>query len=309
MKLTVLDLQAHPLFEKENFLVGFEDSAIEYSRLPANEKFDGSLLAHVSSDTTHLIMTAPDRIGEEELRRLQSLEYIGLAFTGFWDKLFSQQLIESRGVTVTNCPDYAQAGVAEAVFAALLAHYRKLPNLEMAKIDTDVPIGRELSHKVLGIIGLGAIGKHVADIATAFGMRVISPSKSAHINVTRVGRSELLKTSDVISIHVPKSAGEILSLSDFGELKPEVTLINTSGKEKYNLGGLTEFLNTNPDSTYLFLALPEIDHIEPLGKIPNAILYPLFTCYTEEGENMRRSTTLENLMKYVQGAPLENRVL
>ncbi len=309
MKLTVLDLQVDPVFKQTDFRVGFEDSAIEYVCIQANENFDGSLMTHVSSDTTHLVLATPDRIGKEELEQLPLLEYVGLSFTGFWDKLFDQHLMKSRKVTVTNCPDYALAGVAEAVFAALLAHYRKFENLEMAKIGAELPIGRELSNKILGLIGLGAIGKHVANIATAFGMKVVSPSKSRYPNVTRVSQSELLSSSDVISIHVPKSAGEILSSSDFCELKSDVTLINTSGKEKYNLKGLTEFLTANPNSTYLFLALPEVDHIEPLRKFPNAILYPLFTCYTKEGERKRRSTTLESLTKYLQGTHMENRVI
>ena len=99
-----------------------------------------------------------------QLQHLSSLGYIGLAFTGFWDKVFDQTLIKKAGIVVTNCPDYALAGVAEGVFAALLAHYRKLRDLDITNPASPAPIGRVLSGKVLGIIGLGAIGKHVADI-------------------------------------------------------------------------------------------------------------------------------------------------
>ncbi len=309
MKIAVLDLENDALFEKGDFQSWFEQSAIEYFRVSPNTKFDGSLLTQVAANTTHLIMTTPDRIGADQLQKLPALEYIGVAFTGFWDKLFDQELIKSRKIVVTNCPDYAQVGVAEALFAALLSHYRGLRNLDMGKVNLRVLPGRELSNKILGIIGLGNIGRHVANIGSGFGMKVISTSKGKYKSVTNVDRSELLSTSDIISIHVPKSAGEILSESDFDALKPDVTLINTSGKEKYNIDGLKQFLGACEDSAYLFLALPESDHIEALKGFPNAVLYPLFTCFTREGEKSRKSTTLDNLLRYSNGTQLESRVL
>ncbi len=302
MKLTVLDLKIDPVFREEDFLQLFDDLEITYIQVSANENFDGALVAQVPANTTHLVMATPDRIGADELRKLQSLKYIGLAFTGFWDKVFDQSLIKKEGIVVTNSPDYALAGVAEGVFAALLAHLRKLHVMDLKDPTSPAPIGRELAGKVLGIIGLGAIGKHVADIGSAFGMEVVSDSKSQHKNVKSVERPDLLKSSDVITIHVPKSAGEILGASDFEGLKQNVTLINTSGKEKYNTDGLVKFLGSNRNSAYLFLALPEADHIEALGKLPNASLYPLFTSYTVEGESKRKQTTLENLTQYVKDA-------
>ena len=140
-------------------------------------------------------------------------------------------------------------------------------------------------------------------------MKVISTSKSKLKGVSKVDRLELLSTSDIITIHVPKSAGEIMSSSDFNALKPDVTLINTSGKEKYNIDGLQKFLLTHCDSAYLFLALPESDHLDVLRGVPNAILYPLFTCFTKEGEDKRKATTIENLLQYLNGAELQTRVL
>ncbi len=309
MKLAVLDLKIDPVFRDADFLQLFDDLEITYIQISSNENFDGSLVAQVPANTTHLVMATPDRIGTDELRHLPSLKYIGLAFTGFWDKIFDQSLIKKEGIVVTNSPDYALAGVAEGVFAALLAHFRNLHVMDWKNPSSPAPIGRELAGKVLGIIGLGAIGKHVADIGSAFGMEVVSDSKSQHKNVKPVDRPDLLKTSDVITIHVPKSAGEILRVSDFEGLKQNVTLVNTSGKEKYNIDGLIKFLGTHQNSAYLFLALPEADHIEALDKLPNASLYPLFTSYTVEGESKRRQTTLENLAQYVKDAQPKNRVL
>ncbi len=309
MRLTVLDLQSNPVFEEEDFLQGFEDFELTYIRVLANVNFDGMLVTQAPTDTTHLVMATPDRIGAHELQQLPSLKYVGLAFTGFWDKVFDQSLLKKEGIVVTNSPDYALAGVAEGVFSALLTHYRKLRDLDIANPASPASIGRELSGKVLGIIGLGAIGKHVANIGSAFGMEVISDSKSQYQHVKSVNRSELLQASDIISIHAPKSAGEILSSTDFDLLKPDVTLVNTSGKEKYNIDGLVDFLGAHQSSAYLFLALPETDHINALRKLPNAILYPLFTSYTVEGECKRRSTTLENLAQYIKDSQPKNRVL
>jgi len=121
----------------------------------------------------------------------------------------------NRGVMVVNAPQSNVLSAAEQTMALLLAQARNIPQAHAALIEGRWERSRwegvELADKVLGIIGLGRIGKLVAQRASAFGMRLIAydpfvaAERARQIGVELVDLDELIARSDFVTIHVAKT--------------------------------------------------------------------------------------------------------
>ncbi len=310
MKLTILDRLKEPFFSRSDFSCFLPETHFSIVRLNAKEgAFDGSIFSQIPKDTTHLITWFVDRFSEVELQRLPDLRYIGLAYTGWYDKYFDKTALQNRRVVVCNNAQYAPNAVAEAVIAVLLSRYRGLTSLSMGD-PTFRPIpGRELRSKTLGIIGLGAIGERLSQIAIGLGLHVVSTSKKLCTGVEQVEKAQLLARSDIVSLHIPKSAGSVIDENDFSKLKHNAVIVNTSGWENLDTGALLSFLSSNPTAAYLYLAMPTEEYFSKLSELQNAYLYPLFSSSTEESIALRKSVTVENLRSFMAGKNPPNRVI
>lgn len=179
-------------------------------------------------------------IGKAELDAAKNLKYIGLFATGYnnIDTAYARE----RGVTVCNAGQYSTNAVAQHTFALMIELFSKTGfynsfvergGWKEAKIFTGFVGGTdELFGKTLGVVGYGSIGRAVAKIALAFGMKVVVNTRTPRVDdtVEFVTKEELFRLSDVISFHCPltdKTAkmlnGEALSLCRDG-----VYIINTS---------------------------------------------------------------------------------
>lgn len=149
----------------------------------------------------------------------------------------------ANGIAVTNVSGYSTDAVAQHTFALLLslnnhmAYYSDYVNSsaysQQASFTNVSNIFLDLAGKTMGIIGLGAIGKKVAEIATAFGMKVIYHSVSGHaqdVSYACVSFEEILKKSDVLSIHTPlteKTRG-LINKAALKQMKNTAVLINVA---------------------------------------------------------------------------------
>ena len=151
-------------------------------------------------------------------------------------------VIEERGVGVRNVAAYSTDSVAQTAWMHILNlcgrafHYQEFVSSgayskNPVHVDYAHPF-TEIAGKTLGIVGMGAIGQKVASIGRAFGMDVIyySTSGTGHCKeYPCVSLEELLKRSDVISIHAPyneRTAG-LIGYGEFGKMKPTAVLVNT----------------------------------------------------------------------------------
>ena len=180
------------------------------------------------------------KLTREVLEQLPALRYVGVLATGY-DNVDCAAARE-KGVVVTNVPGYSTDSVAQLVFALLL----ELCHQTGHHSDT-VKAGRwanqpyycywdspliELAGKTMGIFGLGKIGQRTAQIAQAFGMKVIACSrtkKDVH-GVTWVGFDELLRESDVLSLSSPLTdqTRGLINKDALSKMKKTAFLINTS---------------------------------------------------------------------------------
>jgi D-3-phosphoglycerate dehydrogenase len=201
-------------------------------------------------------------------------------------------------IVVTNTPGANSDAVAEYAIALMLAVARKLVvgQKAAAKGSWDYMISTGLNHKVLGIIGLGKIGKAVAVRAKAFGMKIIAYDTyqdnlfAEQNDIEFVGLEQILRNSDFISLHVPGTTENIhlIGKPQLNLMKPTAFLINTARgtllDEQALFTALKEKRIAGAGLDVLFTEPPENN---PLFSLENVVITPHLAANTTDAiENM-----------------------
>ena len=169
------------------------------------------------------------------LRRLPNLKLI--ASTGSRNASIDLAAAAGRGISIAHT-GYTSAPTIELTWALILASARHISS-EAASVrggGWQHTLGDDLAGKTLGILGLGNVGSGVAKVGLAFGMNVIAWSENLTSDIATaagarlVSKEELLRTADVISIHMVLSARTVglIGAAEFALMKPSARLINTS---------------------------------------------------------------------------------
>ena len=214
-------------------------------------------------------------IGKNEMDRLPKLKYIGINATG--TNNIDLEYAAKKNIAVTNVKSYSTDSVVQHTFALLFYVYEKLRHYDdFVKDGKYCEYGcftyfgqhfEELAGKTWGIIGLGEIGRRVADIAKAFGCHVIYYSTSgqnSNPDYERVDFDELLERSDIISIHAPLNdrTENLMDRQAFGKMKSNAVLINVGRGHIVNENDLLWALNENK----LAAAGLDVISVEPMRK-------------------------------------------
>ncbi len=169
------------------------------------------------------------------IKRLPRLKLI--ASTGSRNASIDLAAAAERGVTVMHT-GYTSAPTIELTWALILASARNIP-AESASVrggGWQHTLGDDLAGKTLGLLGLGNVGSGVAKVGLAFGMNVVAWSQNltsevaAAAGVRLVSKEDLLRTADVVSIHMVLSARTkgLIGVAEIALMKPSARLINTS---------------------------------------------------------------------------------
>ncbi|MCD8380746.1 MAG: hydroxyacid dehydrogenase [Lachnospiraceae bacterium] len=226
-----------------------------------------------------------------------------------------------RGIRVANVVNYSTAAVAQHTFALALYLYEKLPyydnyvksgayGAQQRFSNFDIPFG-ELDGKTWGIVGMGNIGRKVAEIATAFGCKVIFYSVTGKSTVTeyeRVDFDTLLKESDFLSLHCPLSdlTRNLIDLDALRKMKQTAILINVARGPVVNNRDLYQALTEGT------IAAAGLDVLEkepiaadnPLGTIQDSqklIITPHLAWASVEARIRCVSEVHENIRAYQEG--------
>ncbi len=232
----------------------------------------------------------------------KNVKLISLATTGFDD--IDLNLAKKYALTVCYTPGYATEAVAEQTIGLMLAASRFILK---ASLDLHNGIfehsryqGKQLLNKTLGIIGKGRIGSRVGEIASAIGMKLIYFDKDS----TQADLENLLRISDVISLHLPLTARteNFISNKQFSLMKEGVIIVNTARGELIDEDALIE----NLKSGKIFAA--GIDVFKDFSKkelfsLPNLIITPHIAYNTEEALIQRSNIVSENIKKFVEKFP------
>jgi D-3-phosphoglycerate dehydrogenase len=267
---------------------------------------DADELVAVAGDAEVIWLEWTPHLTADVLARLPRL---GLAIRwGVGYDQFDIAAATELGIAVANAPTYCTDDVAEHALALIMSLSRQVVYRDrqgQQGLWRHGPGGqRRLRGSTIGVVGLGRIGRRVADLGSAFGARVLGydpyPS-TVETSAARVGLDELLRESDFISLHVPLSeqTRHLLNAKTFALLKPGAALVNTSRGGVVDQAALVEAL----DAGVLGAAGLDVFEQEPLpadnplrGR-DNVILTP------HEGANSPQS--LLDLRREVCGGTVE----
>ena len=222
-----------------------------------------------------------------------------------------------RGIVVTHVPGYATEAVAEHAFALLLAAIRRLPSADKHVRTGDFdwrPFGgSELAGKTLGIIGTGAIGCRVAEIAKALKMQILgydkypNLKKSEEIGMKYVDLYTLLKESDFVTLHVTLTSETegLIGKKEIEAMKKGAVIINTSQGKVIDEKALIDALKSGKLS-YAGLDVFEEEppaKDDPLFKLDNTILSPHIGFHTVEATKRCTDICIDNVVKFLERHP------
>lgn len=268
------------------------------------------------------------------LEQLATLKLIATRSTGF-DHI-DTAYCQTRGIAVSNVPNYGENTVAEHVFALLLSISRRLPEAfdraRRGQFSPEGLIGFDLARKTLGIVGTGRIGRHVVRIAKGFHMEVVAcdvrPNKAlaAALGFRYAPLDELLAVSDIVTLHVPScpETRHMFSGPAFARMKQGAILINTARGDVVDTEALIEALKSGRLAAAGLDVLPDeplireeaelissifrgkrdlrnlvADHL--LLRMPNVVVTPHTAFHTREAMARIVETTVENIRVYLSG--------
>lgn len=200
---------------------------------------DAELIGRIGN--AEAVLTNKCRITRDVMDACPNLKFIGVFATGYNN--IDIAAAKENGICVCNVPGYSTDSVAQHTFALILHHYSSIAKYADTVANGDWVYSKlftyfnipffELSGKTLGIVGYGAIGKKVAKIALAFGMKVLIYTRTAPENdnsVEVVSLDELMSRSDVVTLHCPLTdkTEKMINERTLSLMKEGSLLINTS---------------------------------------------------------------------------------
>ncbi len=311
MKICVLDgYTTNPGDLSWDWLIQLGDCSI-YDRTPAE------LIAERVKDC-EIIITNKTPLRKELLKTLPKLKYIGLLSTGF--NIVDWEYCKENGIPVCNIPSYSTSAVAQLVFALILEHTNSVALHSNSVHSGEWAASKdfcywkssltELDGKTLGIIGFGKIGKAVAKIAAAFGMKVIASTNhpAPFENVEFCDKDELLSKSDFVSIHCPLTPlTEGMVNADFlNKMKKSAVLINTSRGQVVDENALADALKNGVIAgaglDVMTVEPPSADN--PLFGIDNCFITPHIAWAGFETRERLMKICRENVLAFLSGTPV-----
>lgn len=259
-------------------------------------------------------------LGEDIFSACPNLKYIGLLSTGY--NVIDTKAASEHGITVCNVPAYSTPSVMQHTFSLLLElcmhtgiHSATVRQGKWSRCPDycywDAPL-TELYGKTLGVVGFGQIGKAVAKTALCFGMKVVAcasrPRKESGVEgVEMLSFDELLRVSDVISLHCPQTADNLnmICAETIAQMKDGVFIINTARGGLINEAELAQALNSGKVGGFgadvLAQEPPETDC--PLITAPNTVITPHIAWAPLESRRRLISKAIENVRCFLDGHP------
>lgn len=268
-----------------------------------------------------ILITNKIPVNESTLGSHPSIRYVGVTATG--TNIIDFNYTNAKQITVTNVKGYSTQSVAQHTFALLFYllekcyYYDNYVKAEHYVNDTLFTHFEnkfhELYGKTWGIVGLGEIGKQVADIAKAFGCHVIyysTSGKNHNPNYQQVDFPALLKDSDIISIHAPLTASTqgLFNEAAFRQMKPSSILINVGRGPIIEEAALYKALMENQ----IMAAGLDVLCTEPMSKdnplvsfkdSNRLIITPHIAWATVEARTRLMQEVYQNLKAYLNGEP------
>ena len=265
-----------------------------------------------------IVLTNKAALTREQIQTLPKLKYIGVLATGY--DIVDVAAARERNIPVTNVPTYGTRSVAQHTLALLLEltqhvghHARTVRDGRWTKSPDfcywDYPLV-ELDGLTMGVVGFGRIGRTVAALATAFGMKVLAASSTSRRDpsgVPFVDLETLFRQSDVVSLHCPltEQTKNLVNQERLALMKPTAFLLNTSRGPLIDERALAEALDADRIAgaavDVLSVEPPPADH--PLLRARNCMVTPHIAWATRAARSRLMQVAVTNVRAFLLGKP------
>ena len=259
-----------------------------------------------------VILTNKTVISAEVMANCPNLRYIGVLATGY--NVVDIAEAKKRGIVVTNVPAYSTPTVAQFTMALLLEialhvghHSRVVHEGKWSACRDfafwDYPL-MELQGKTFGIVGYGSIGKEVAKVAQAFGMKVLAYSRHGAEDF-HTELDELYANADIVSLHCPLTAENtgMINKGTIAKMKDGVIILNTARGGLINEADLRDALVSGK----VYAAASDVTTREPINAdspllgLDNMIITPHIAWAATEARQRLLSVAIDNVRQYLAG--------
>ena len=264
-----------------------------------------------------IILTNKTVISADVMAACPNLRYIGVLATGY--NVIDIAEAKKRGIIVANVPAYSTPTVAQLTMALLLEialhvghHSRVVHEGKWSACRDfafwDYPL-MELAGKTFGIVGYGSIGKAVAKLAQAFGMKVLAYSRHGAEDF-HTELDELYAKADIVSLHCPLTAENtgMINKETIAKMKDGVIILNTARGGLINEADLREALLSGK----VYAAASDVTCKEPINAdspllgLDNMIITPHIAWAATEARQRLLSVAIDNVRQYLCGNPQNN---
>jgi D-3-phosphoglycerate dehydrogenase len=247
------------------------------------------------------VVTLTNRpLSAKVIENLPRLQFISVAFAGI-DHIDAASAA-ARHITIKNASGYAKTAVAELVYGLMISLARGIvENANAIRHGGISNTGSELKGKILGIIGMGAIGSEVERLALAFGMEVLTYDRKNGISL-----EEIFTKSDYVSLHVPLTEGTrgLVSMDLLKLMKKSAFIINTARGPIIDSAALQSALENGliaGAALDVFDREPPLPMDDPLLSSPHLIATPHLGFNTREAVAEKGRIALENIVQFCAG--------
>ena len=272
-------------------------------------------IASLADGAEALLCLATDTISEPLLARLPALRLVALASVGY-DSV-DVAAASRRNVIVTNTPGVLNEAVADTTFGLMLAARRRLVEADRyvragswQESNLTLMVGLDVHGMTLGLIGYGGIGRAVARRAAGFGMTVLYyDAVRVEDEIARsVALNELLRLSDIVSVHVPLTPATrgLLGEAEFRSMKPTATFVNTARGAVVDEAALIRALREGwIGSAGLDVQEhePNPDPNSPLLAFPNCVVLPHIGSASQAARVALVMRAVDNIEAVLAGGP------
>ena len=301
----LMDELSAPLIEKGHEFIFYDNKTTDTEELYSRAK---------DSD---IVMIANNPLPDSVIERCEKIKMLDVAFTGI-DHV-GQKACKEKGVVICNAAGYSNETVSELAVGMAINLLRKVNAGDKAvregkTLASAGLMGTELGTKTVGIIGTGRIGIMTAKLFKAFGCRVLGYSRTKKEEAVQAGieyteLDELLKISDIVSLHVPSTAETkgFLSRERIDLMKQTAILINCARGAVVDNEALAEALNSDKiagAAIDVFDMEPPIPADYPLLNAKNTLLTPHVAFASKESMIRRAHIVFDNLYAYLEGKPV-----
>jgi len=262
-----------------------------------------------------ILITGPEAVGrlsKEILSKLSSLKFISLLTIGTdWVDL---EYTKEKGIEVSNIAGSTAESVAEHAWAMILDLSKRVSEFDRAsRLEGNYNFanfkGKEILGKTLGVLGLGNVGKRVAEIGETFTRDILGVHTSMKTvgNVKVVDKGTLIKESDVIVVCLPltNDTKDYISEKEIESMKQGVIIVNPAREKIVNKEAVLKGVKDGKIFGYGVetTIMKEIPEDDPYYTFPNVIVTPHNAFNTIEADQRSYELVVENILRYAKGTP------